>query len=231
MGSLPVSRRTNHRFLSVPKKGFFKCFGCQKSGSVIDFVKDVEKISYDDSLRLLARCYGIAVIVTDQLPVNNENATAVGTTRKIFLVHGHNEEIKWSVVRTLEQLGFDAVVLHEYPNSGRNILQKFEDYSNVGFAIVLLTADDKGFACREGDSHIRLRARQNVIFELGFFIAKLGSSKVMALIDGNAPVEKPSDYDGVLYTEYDSRGSWKMELVRELHAAGLDVDANRLIKK
>lgn len=116
------------------------------------------------------------------------------------------------------------MILHEQPNSGRTIIEKFEEYSNVGFAIVLLTADDIGGV--KNGNELQLRARQNVIFELGFFNGKLGRNRVCCLYE--AGVELPSDYSGVVYVEYDS-GQWKMNLVRELRAAGYQVDANDVI--
>lgn len=89
---------------------------------------------------------------------------------------------------------------------------------------VLLTPDDLGTPKDRRDD-LKPRARQNVIFELGFFIGRLGRSKVCALVKGN--VETPSDYDGVVYTELDDAGGWKTKLTQELKAAGLNIDANR----
>ena len=89
--------------------------------------------------------------------------------------------------------------------------------------MVLLTPDDEG-GLKHSDA-MRLRARQNVIFELGFFIGRLGRNRVCALTKGD--VEIPSDYSGVVYIQMD--GGWKLDLVRELKGAGYDVDANRIV--
>ena len=113
------------------------------------------------------------------------------------------------------------IILHEKPDAGRTIIEKFEAYSDVGFAVVLLTADDKGCA-KSKDSTLQPRARQNVIFELGFFIGRLGRARVCALY--REGVEIPSDYQGILYTAIDSGGAWKLKLVKELRAAGLKVE-------
>lgn len=117
------------------------------------------------------------------------------------------------------------VVLHEQPNEGRTIIEKFEDYTDVRFAVVLLTPDDVG-GLQDNAGDTKPRARQNVIFEFGYFIGKLGRERVCALVKGN--VEKPSDYDGVLYIQLDDSEGWKMRLVRELKSAGYDIDANRV---
>ena len=69
------------------------------------------------------------------------------------------------------------------------------------------------------------RARQNVVFELGFFIGALGRSRVAVLYEDG--VELPSDMNGILYTILDAQGAWRIGLGRELRAAGFAVDLNR----
>ena len=157
------------------------------------------------------------------VPESNTNTTRPETTDEIFVVHGKDDGAKETVARFLTKLGLIPVILHEHPNQGRTIIEKFEQYAQVGFAVVLLTPDDLGSLSGQPDT-TRFRARQNVILELGFFLGKLGRERTFALKKG--VVETPSDYDGVLYTQLDDQGAWRMELVRELKAAGLDVDAN-----
>jgi predicted nucleotide-binding protein len=141
-------------------------------------------------------------------------------SRKIFLVHGHAEEPKQTVAAFLRSLGLEVVILHEQANQGRTIIEKFEEHSAVGFAVVLLTPDDVGASAGQPAKSHR-RARQNVILELGFFIAKLGRKRVCPLyVEG---VELPSDYHGLLYVPYDDGGAWRSKLVKELSAAGIEV--------
>ena len=142
---------------------------------------------------------------------------------EVFVVHGRDNGAKETVARFLSKLGLQPVILHEQPNQGRTIIEKFEEYAQVGFAVVLLTPDDICSPHDQPDSS-RPRARQNVILELGFFLGKLGRQRTFALKKGD--VETPSDYDGVLYIPLDDPGAWRMELVKEFKGAGLDVDAN-----
>lgn len=148
--------------------------------------------------------------------------------RNVFVVHGHDEAVKEAVARTIGTLGLTPIILHEQPDQGRTIIEKFTDYSNVGFAVVLLSPDDEGYSVAAGAKDKKFRARQNVILELGFFLGKLGRSRVVALHKGS-DLELPSDYDGVLYTPYDNSGAWKLKLAKELNACGYDIDANRLM--
>lgn len=147
--------------------------------------------------------------------------------KKIFVVHGHNNEIKLDVARTLEKLDLEPIILHEKPNLGRTLINKFTDNSEVDFAIVIVSADDFGYSKMDGAKNKRLRPRQNVVFELGYFIAKLGIEKVFTLIE-NKETENPGDFDGVVYVPYN--GGWKNKLVLELKALGYNIDANKLIE-
>lgn len=146
---------------------------------------------------------------------------------KVFLVHGHNQSVLQTCARFIEKLDLPLTILSEEANKGRTIFQKFVDHSDAGFAVVLLTADDRGGRVGQSETGQSLRARQNVIFELGFFIGKLGVDKVCALYEEG--VEIPSDYHGVAFVPLDERQAWKFELAKEMKAAGLPVDLNKVL--
>lgn len=142
----------------------------------------------------------------------------------IFIVHGRATGPKEEVARALERLGAKPIVLHEQANAGRTLIEKFEQHAKaVGFAIVLLTADDEGGPA--GTGTYRPRARQNVVFELGFFFGALGRGRVCVLYEEG--VELPSDIEGLVYVKLDN--AWQFTLGRELHQAGIPVDLNRLL--
>jgi len=149
---------------------------------------------------------------------------AVTPSRKVFVVHGHNEAVKESVARFLEKLQLEPVILHEQPNQGRTVIEKFVDYSDASFAVILLTPDDRGAASDQPFDAQKLRPRQNVVLELGFFLGKLGRSRVCTLYATG--VELPSDYEGVVYLPLDDAGAWKMLLASEIKAAGIPFDMN-----
>lgn len=153
-----------------------------------------------------------------------KNETQAVDKTKVFIVHGRDNELKESVARFVEKLGLEAMILHEQPNAGKTIIEKFEDVAEVGFAIVLLTPDDEGGLVGDVKHY---RARQNVVFELGYFIGKLKRSHVAALVRGS--VEIPSDINGFAYIGVDSDGFWKIKVAQELKACGYDIDMNRLV--
>lgn len=141
-------------------------------------------------------------------------------------MHGRDNEAKQTVARFLERLGLEPIILHEQPSSGLTILEKIEAHSVVGFAVVLLTPDDIG-GLAENDPTLNPRARQNVILELGYFLGKLSRKRVCALYKN---VEIPSDYQGVVFVDFDNSGAWRTRLAQELVEAGFSIDLQALLK-
>jgi predicted nucleotide-binding protein len=139
----------------------------------------------------------------------------------IFIVHGRDTLRAESVAHTVASAtGRKAIILREQPNSGRTLIEKFEENAaEVSYAIIILTGDDKGSRADETDT--RPRGRQNVIFEMGYFYGLLGRRSVSVLL--RPGVEKPSDTDGIAYITFDDHGIWKAELLRELRHAGFNV--------
>lgn len=142
---------------------------------------------------------------------------------KVFIVHGHDNALKIEVARFIETLGLKAIILHEQLNRGRTIIEKFESFSDVGFAIILYTPCDFGRASSSQEE--QPRARQNVIFEHGYFVSKLGRENVIALNKGN--VEFPNDLSGLIYTSYE-QNYWQRDIARELSESGYEIDFSKI---
>lgn len=109
--------------------------------------------------------------------------------KKVFIVHGHNDALKTDVARTIETMGLKAIILHEQEDFGDTIIEKFEkNASDIGFAVVLITGDDMAVSKKDIEKEkttkgfkalYRPRARQNVVFEMGYFIGKLNRAHVL----------------------------------------------------
>lgn len=139
--------------------------------------------------------------------------------RKVFIVHGRDNEAKQEVGRFIEKLGLEAIILHEQASAGMTIIEKIEHYSNdADFALVLYTACDHGRGVHESNIPPKNRARQNVVFEHGYLMAKLGRENVCSLVKGD--IETPNDISGVVYVSLDQSGAWKNEVAKELKACG-----------
>ena len=145
----------------------------------------------------------------------------VHVLNKVFIVHGHDNALKQEVARIIEKQGIEAVILSEQANQGKTIIEKIEENADVDAAICLFTGDDYGKAKDVEDDN--LRARQNVVFEAGYFMGKLGRENVILI--ANPEIEIPSDLQGVVYTNKDM---WQTDVLRELKAIGYNVDFNKL---
>lgn len=149
------------------------------------------------------------------------------TRSKVFISYGHDEEAITTVAKFVENLGLKATVLDEQPNNGLTVIENLEKYADdTEFAIALLTPDDVGALKDEAGRQLNPRARQNVIFELGYFIGKLNPNRVCLLYKEG--VELPSYIPDVVYVPMDSANGWKLKLGQEMRNAGLPVDLNKL---
>lgn len=147
-------------------------------------------------------------------------------TSKVFVVHGHDDLAKTEVARFIERLGLKAIILHEQASNGKTIIEKIEEYSNVGFGIVLYTPCDVG-NCKDEKDNLNQRARQNVVFEHGYLIGKIGRPNVCALVKDD--IEKPNDISGIVYIAMDKHNAWQFQIAKEMKNIGYEIDLNCLI--
>lgn len=182
------------------------------------------KSSLDDqlSIRHPASQDAISPHLLAFLPTTNPTPTIskIGGNR-VFVIHGHDHGLKNTVARFLEKLDLKAIILHETPDGGDTIVEKLEKSTSTDFAVALLTPDDEGKS--KASASLNLRARQNVIFEMGIFIGILGRSHVCAIVDTS--VERPSDMDGVVYLPITG---WKTGLLRRIDEAGLQYNKDKV---
>lgn len=148
---------------------------------------------------------------------------------QVLVAHGHDEGMREATARTLEKLGLVPIVLQEQLRESRTVAEQLEHYSNVQYAVVLFSPDDMAYTRSASPSEARLRARQNVVDEFGYFKGKLGRENIFVLYRKTQGFEFPSNMDGVLYVPYDGLGHWKIELARELQKRGYEPDLDKLI--
>ena len=171
-------------------------------------------------------------IVADLLryPLAGRAATTSSGDAKqsVFLAYGHNESVKLAVGDFLRQNGLRVLELGRVAQHGDSILGSVERYiPRARFAVVLFTADDEGYALRDGRAKSCKRARQNVVFELGYLLAKLGKRRVRVLVEEG--VEIPTNYSGMLYIPLDPDRAWRTSLVRELRLSGINLNLKNVV--
>lgn len=157
-------------------------------------------------------------------PQKTKETKKTYSKNKVFIVHGHDDGLKNEVARLIEKQNIEAIILHEQASGGKTIIEKIESNTDVGFGIVLYTPCDVGSKKGNGDD-LKDRARQNVVFEHGYLIGKIGRENVAAIVKGN--IETPGDVTGVVYISYN--GNWKFDLLKELKESKYDIDFNKVM--
>jgi predicted nucleotide-binding protein len=150
--------------------------------------------------------------------------------RRIFVVCGTDGEMKQAVTNALTKLRLVPLVMCEEPSQGRKIVERFQEYDDVGFAVVLLSPDDSVYVKDEPPTKRKLRPRQDIVFEFGFLLGKLGKGNVLVFFRECPNFEIPTDFEGIKFTAFDDRDSWKLALIRELSKYGLVVEGDRILK-
>ena len=160
-----------------------------------------------------------------EAPISNKPKAPMNKS-KVFIVHGHDNAAREAAARFVENLGFKAIILHEQASSGQTIIEKIEANSNVGFGIVLYTPCDVGALQGQEKDDLKPRARQNVVFEHGYLIGKIGRENVCALVKGN--IETPNDISGVVYIKMEGEKEWKYKVADEMKESGYNVDLTKI---
>ena len=141
-------------------------------------------------------------------------------SRKVFVTHGHDHSARNEVALFLHEVGLTPIIMENQANEGRTLIEKFEKDSDAAYAIIIMSPDDLGRAKNSGDEKLQPRARQNVVFELGFFFGK-STRKRVAVLNTDAELERPTNIEGIAWILLDAHGGWKHMLTRELKAVGL----------
>lgn len=175
-----------------------------------------ERVLYLFSLAVIDKLANMGYLGPTSVSKEKPSVTQSEARRSVFIVHRRNPTLVNEVMRILDQLGLEGILLEEAPSAAMTIMEKLETYSNVGYAIVILDRDDTT------PNRLLTRGGQNVIFEFGYFVGLLGRDRVACLIQDG--VEVPSDIAGIRYIRFhESIGEAKDEIVKELRAAGYKV--------
>lgn len=152
------------------------------------------------------------------------------SNRNVFVVYGHDAHSKTQLEAMLRRWELDPLILDQLPSEGQTVIEKLEKYtqSEVAFAVVLATPDDEGNIVGKQDER-KLRARQNVVLELGLLLSKLGRSRVAILLKNQESMERPSDIQGLIYLPFtDDVAEAKVQLAKEMEKQGLAIAMAKL---
>lgn len=153
-----------------------------------------------------------------------ERPEPTARSKKVFVVHGRDELSKTSLEVFLHEIGLEPIVLHRQADEGQTIIEKFEKHAEVGYAFILLTPDEVAYLAEEdalpdNERSKERRARPNVIFEFGYFVGRLGRSRVCCIY--TADVSLPSDVHGMIYKKFNnSIDEVAYGIMKDLKASG-----------
>jgi predicted nucleotide-binding protein len=151
------------------------------------------------------------------------------TSRKVFVVYGHDGTARSEVEAMLRRWELEPLILEQLPSKGLTIIEKLEDArKDAVFAVVIATPDDEGHEREQTDKKL-FRARQNVVLELGMMLAVLGRPRVAILMKSDLKMEKPSDIQGLIYIPWkENINEVKLTLAQEMHSQGIKIDLSRV---
>jgi predicted nucleotide-binding protein len=145
---------------------------------------------------------------------------------KIIIVNGRDHAMKDMVAHAIEKLGLIPLILHDKVDRIKSIWD-LSNLSEGSYAIILLTPDEVNYPIFREDEKV-LRARQNVILEMGYFLGKLGRDRVAVIYKSVESFELPSDLMGVAYTKFDDEGKWWFNIAKALQASGYPIALDKL---
>ncbi len=153
-----------------------------------------------------------------------------GMPRRIIVVSGTDVAMKQTITAALKKLGLGSIVMSEEPCQGKKIVERFADYADVGFAVVLLSPDVYVYPKGEEATKRTRTPNQEVSLMFGFLLGKLGKDRVLAIYRESPNFKIPIEFDGLKFTALDDRDSWKLALIRELTDCGYTIDTERLLR-
>lgn len=164
------------------------------------------------------------------VPTSVPVAVAGRPNKNVFVVYGHDTQARTQLEAMLRRWGLEPLILDQLPSEGQTIIEKLESYTaEVNFAVVLATPDDEGHRVGHADERA-LRARQNVVLELGMLLAKLGRRRVAILLKQQENMERPSDIQGLIYIPFKDNLEKEagLLLAKEMHAQGYQIDVAKI---
>jgi predicted nucleotide-binding protein len=169
--------------------------------------------------------------ISSTIPQTQSSSSILSSTpRRILVVSGTDEVMKQTITLALKKLSLAAIITSEEPSQGKKIINRFSDYKDVGFAVVLLSPDVYVYPKGEEATKRVRNPRQDVALLFGFLLGKLGKERVLAFYRESPNFVFPIDFEGIKFAALDDRNSWKLSLIRELTGCGYAVDAERLLR-
>lgn len=119
LGLCPFHNEKTPSFTVSPAKGIYKCFGCGKGGNAVNFIMDLENLSYVETLKWLAKKYNIEVVekekTAEDVRMENESESMLIVNQwanKYFMnnLHQHKDGVQIGLSYFHERGFHDAII-------------------------------------------------------------------------------------------------------------------------
>lgn len=147
-------------------------------------------------------------------------------SNQIFLINGSDPNMKLDVVQKLEMLDLDPIILDEKKDEELTIIDRINEFCNISFAVILLSPDEITYPKEKTPNDAKYGPKQKVIFELGYFIGRLGKQNVVAIFKKNKSFQIPNDFVGIQWIEY--KIDWYYKLIKILKECNFNVNTNKI---
>jgi predicted nucleotide-binding protein len=154
-----------------------------------------------------------------------EDDSAPPLNSGIFVVHGELQTAVNTIQSFMEDLGIQLQQMPAAPEKGKGLVTSLEKNPDASFALVLLNHDD-AVALKRSAADASAGVRSGIVFQLGYFVGRLGLKRVCVLYTGGAETFV-SDH-GIQFLPMDNGNGWQLLLARHLKRAGIEIDLNKL---
>ncbi|MFN5866656.1 MAG: DNA primase [Candidatus Kapaibacterium sp.] len=218
LGLCPFHTEKTPSFNVNPELGIYKCFGCGKSGSVINFVMDHNSLSFPEAVRMLARRAGIVIDDDQRSDAEKEEFSrsdaahrALGSAVEFYETQLHKAEGKVAL-RYLNGRGFDEHIIHAFHcgYSPDDWQATSVELLRQGFTEQAL--EDAGLIIRRDDGGMYDRFRGRLMFPIhdamgrvAGFGARVLQADSSAAKYVNSPQSKVYDKSRIVYGLYQAK--------------------------
>ncbi len=146
-----------------------------------------ERVSRIFSLALIQQLANSGYLARS--PPHTQKNIITKVNKKVIIVGDMNSRNVLELNGLLLEFSYEPIILSEQPSNSRTILEKLSEFSDVGYAMVVIESERKRISLT--------RPNPNVMLELGYLIGLIGREHVLCLVENDATL--PTDLRGISY--------------------------------
>ncbi|GEM_PF-6472732 len=149
------------------------------------------------------------------------------TLARVLLVPGSDQLINNEVAAFLRSLAVE-VTMYSQSEEQAPLIDRLNRYAYSDFIVVIFSPDFYFYPRTQSHENASIMAPQEMVFQLGYLVAKLGRQKIVVLCQEHDRLRRPTDYFDLYYVSLNPMGSWKTDIVNRMKSSGVPVPENQL---